>query len=372
MTKRLTYIDWMRGLACVVMFQTHCYDSWLNAEARQTTFFAWSRLAGTLPAPLFIFLAGLSVALVTEKLREKGITRNEIAKQTMLRGAEVFGLGMLFRIQEFALGYPRSPWTDLFRVDVLNILGISMILLGAVCWLAGSGSPAAVRNRSLVAAVAIAAAVACATPGLWTIWRPKFLPWLLESYINGVHIFNLPQPWLFPLFPWIAFAFAGLIVGFWMFTDLARRLQGSSFALLAAASVVICGLSVLFDHLPMRWFGAYDYWHTSPNFFLMRCGVLVAMLSFAYGWCRWGLARAGFSALAHLGKTSLLVYWVHIEFVYGRFSILPKGQCSILKATAGLIAIFAAMLALSLFRTRWKQRKAGAAPSTQLQSSPAM
>ena len=24
-SSRLTYIDWMRGLACVLMFQTHCY-----------------------------------------------------------------------------------------------------------------------------------------------------------------------------------------------------------------------------------------------------------------------------------------------------------------------------------------------------------
>ena len=56
------------------------------------------------------------------------------------------------------------------------------------------------------------------------------------------------------------------------------------------------------------------------------------------------------------GKTSLLVYWVHIEFVYGRFSILPKGQCSPLKATGGLIVIFLAMLALSLLRTSWKKR----------------
>jgi hypothetical protein len=45
---------------------------------------------------------------------------------------------------------------------------------------------------------------------------------------------------------------------------------------------------------------------------------------------------------------------VHIEFVYGRFSILPKGQCSIGKATLGLAIIFAAMLGLSLLRTRRK------------------
>jgi uncharacterized membrane protein len=355
--KRLAYIDWMRGLACVAMFQTHCYDSWLNSEARKTTFFSWSQLGGTLPAPLFIFLAGISVALVTEKLREKGIARNEIAKQVVLRGAEVFGLGMLFRVQEFALGYPYSPWTDLLRVDVLNTLGISMMLMGVVCWFAGSKSADAARGRSLAGAVLAAAAVALATPALWTIWRPKFLPWPLESYINGVHTFDQPQPWLFPLFPWVAFAFAGLAVGFWMFTRLAKKLDGWSFTLLSAAGIATCALSALFDKTPIRWFGAYDYWHTSPNFFLMRCGILMIILAFAYSWCRWGLPRYLFSPLAQLGQTSLLVYWVHIEFVYGRFSILPKGQCSIAKATAGLAAIFAAMLALSFLRTRWKRKR---------------
>ena len=117
--KRLAYIDWMRGLACAVMFQTHCYDSWLTPEARKSTLFAWSQLGGTLPAPLFIFLAGISVAVVTEKLREKVVRRNEVAKQVILRGAEVFGLAMLFRVQEFALGYGYAPWTDLLRVGSL-------------------------------------------------------------------------------------------------------------------------------------------------------------------------------------------------------------------------------------------------------------
>ncbi|HEY6944528.1 MAG TPA: hypothetical protein VI431_05255, partial [Candidatus Acidoferrum sp.] len=74
----------------------------------------------------------------------------------------------------------------------------------------------------------------------------------------------------------------------------------------------------------------------------------------------WGIAQKGFSPIIQLGNTSLLVYWVHIEFVYGRFSILPKGQCSALKATAGLLTIFLAMVLLSVARTTWKKRKAKA------------
>jgi hypothetical protein len=88
----------------------------------------------------------------------------------------------------------------------------------------------------------------------------------------------------------------------------------------------------------------------------MRCGILLVILFLIYVWCRWGFAQKGFSPIIQLGNTSLLVYWVHIEFVYGRFSILPKRQCSLLKASAGLLTIFLAMLALSLIRTRWKKK----------------
>src|SRR5712692_3290859 len=353
---RLAYIDWMRGLACVLMFQTHCYDSWLSPEARKSSsLITWSQLGGTLPAPLFVFLAGVSFALVTERLREKGVGRNAIAKQTILRGAEIFGVGLLFRVQEFVLGYPGAPWTDLLRVDVLNILALSMMLMGVLCWLTGDTDVTMGRMRTLVAALFAAAIVALATPPLWTTHRPRFLPWPLESYINGVHIFDKPQPWLFPLFPWSAFAFVGLAVGFFLFSDFAKHREGLAFALLGGTGILACLLSILFDSLRFRLYAVYDYWHSNPSFFLMRCGILLVILSLVYAWCRWGLAQKGFSPIIQLGKTSLLVYWVHIEFVYGRFSILAKGQCSGLKATAGLLIIFLAMLGLSLIRTNWKK-----------------
>jgi uncharacterized membrane protein len=360
---RLAYIDWMRGLACVLMFQTHCYDSWLSPEARKSSsLFFWSQLGGTLPAPLFVFLAGVSFALVTERLREKGLERNAIAKQTISRGAEIFGLGLLFRVQEFVLGYPKAPWTDLLRVDVLNILGLSMILMGVLCWVTSDSSLAMARIRTLVAGLFAAAVVALATPPLWTTHRPRFLPWLLESYINGVHVFDKPQPWLFPLFPWSAFAFVGLAAGFFLFSDFAKRREGFAFALLGGTGILAGFLSILFDSSRFRLYAVYDYWHSNPSFFLMRCGILLVILSLVYAWCRWGLAQKRFSPIIQLGYTSLLVYWVHIEFVYGRFSILPKGQCSALKATAGLLTIFLAMLVLSVGRTSWKKRKLRALP----------
>jgi uncharacterized membrane protein len=361
---RLAYIDWMRGLACVLMFQTHCYNSWLNPDAGKTQFYGWSQLLGTLPAPLFIFLAGMSSAMATQRLREKGVARNAIARTTILRGAEIYGLGLLFRVQEFVLGFPISPWTDLLRVDVLNILGLSMMLMGALCWATDAGTPEKSRRRAIAAGLVAAALVAVIAPWLWTTLRPRWLPWPLESYINGVHVYGHPQPWLFPLFPWVAFALVGLALGFLLFSDFAKKKGAWLFAAVGGAGVIACGVSLVLDAAPVRLYspGIYDYWHTSPEFFLMRCGVLLVLLFLVYAWCRWGWAQKGFSPIIQLGNTSLLVYWVHIEFVYGRFSILPKGRCSILEATAGLLAIFLAMVALSVLRTRWKKRRAKALP----------
>jgi hypothetical protein len=242
--------------------------------------------------------------------------------------------------------------------------------MGILCWLSACRTPAnasvlpqtvkASQDRGILAGLLAAALVAIVTPLLWTTHRPSRLPWPLESYINGVHVFGTPQPWLFPLFPWSAFAFAGLAVGFFLFTDFAKRMEGITFAALGAAGALACFLSIRFDHSNVRLYPVYDYWHTSPNFFLMRCGVLLIILFCVYAWCRWGLAQMGFSPILQLGKTSLLVYWVHIEFVYGWLSILPKRRCSILQATTGLIIIFIAMLALSMLRTNWKSRRAKA------------
>jgi len=400
-SSRLAWIDWMRGLACVLMFQTHCYDSWLGGDARNTSFLKGSQILGTLPAPLFLFLAGISFALVTDKLIRKSLTPSEITRTMLRRGAEIFAFGLLFRLQEFLIAWGWAPWSDLLRVDVLNIIGLSMMLMALLCgvtlqaqvWgrapspvqaeqtgvpvkpgvgLTGWRSSAAASNHHnsraaiVVAALAATAIIALLTPPLYTTWRPTWLPWPLESYIDGCHNLGAPQSWLFPLFPWAAFAFAGLAAGFILFSDLlfsdlplkdARNQPAKALALFAAVGALAIGAAYQLDHSSFHLYSTYDYWHTSPNFLMMRIGMLLIICFLTYAWCRWGLATRGFSPLIQLGQTSLLVYWVHIEFVYGRFSILPKRAESIPTASRGLLEIFLFMLLLSLVRTRidWKK-----------------
>jgi len=378
----------MRGLACILMFQTHCYDAWLGGAARDTTFLKASQLLGTLPAPLFLFLAGISFALVIDKLIRRNLSSGEITKAMVRRGAEIFALGLVFRLQEFLIAWGWAPWSDLLRVDILNIIGLSMIWMALVCGITlktcgrmrdsylciptpapeqpASGvshiaetPPGFGRCRAVLVAASIATAslIALLTPPFYTTWRPNRLPWPLESYINGCHNLGAPQPWVFPLFPWAAFAFAGLATGFVLFSDQARIRSAQFLAAFAALGAVAIVAARQLDHSHFHLYSSYDYWHTSPNFLMMRIGLLLVISFLTYAWCRWGLGTRGFSPLIQLGQTSLLVYWVHIEFVYGRFSLLPKRAESIATASRGFLEIFLFMLILSLLRTRidWKR-----------------
>jgi len=314
---RLAYIDWMRGLACLLMFQTHCYDAWLGGSARQSRFFMYSQLGGTFPAPLFLFLAGISFALVTEKLGQKNFTPAQIAGSTIRRGAEIFGFGVLLRLQEYVISWGWAPKSDLLRVDILNTIGLSMMLMGVLCWIVLSllrrkqtawvkqnetkpgaplladfartgdfrrrvleGSVRQTPNRSLaLAAISTALVISFLTPLLWTTWRPSFLPWPLESYINGIHNLGTPQPWLFPIFPWAAFAFVGLAVGFILQSPWTHASEARIFLTLGVGGLLLIELSRWLDAMPYHLYPVYDYWHTSPNFFLIRVGMLLLILT---------------------------------------------------------------------------------------------
>ena len=365
-TSRLAWIDWMRGLACVLMFQTHCYDAWLGGSARNTGFLQDSQLLGTLPAPLFLFLAGVSFALIINKLISKKLGPFDITRTMARHGAEILAFGLLFRLQEFLIAWGWAPWTDLLRVDILNIIGLSMILMALTCGI----TLAIFQGRGSVAlaavAIAVASLIALLTPPLYTTWRPTWLPWPIESYIDGCHNLGSPQSWIFPLFPWGAFAFAGLATGFILFGNFlsndpiqgqVRDRTGKKLSLSAAIGAAAIVAAYQLDHSSFHLYSTYDYWHTSPNFLMMRIGLLLVIAFLSYAWCRWGLATRGFSPLIQLGQTSLLVYWVHIEFVYGRFSILSKRAQSIPAASRGLLEIFLFMLLISLVRTRidWKR-----------------
>jgi len=322
---RLAYIDWMRGLACVLMFQTHCYDSWLSPSLRQSKFFMYSQLGGTFPAPLFLFLAGISFALVTEKLRTRNLLPRKMRRATIRRGAEIFAFGLLFRLQEYVIAWGWAPLSDLLRVDILNTIGLSMMLM-ACC----AGSCCRSREASMpgphwfLASAGAALLISLLTPLIWNSWRPRWLPWPLESYLDGVHNLARRRPGSSQFFPGRLSPSPAFPLDLFCRARAAAGAKSQLSLAWGAAGLVLIAVARWFDAQPRQLYAVYDYWHTSPDFFLLRVGMLLMILTASYAWCRWGAGQWGFSPLIQLGQASLLVYWVHIESFTVGFQSFPN------------------------------------------------
>lgn len=336
---RLGYVDWMRGLAVLLMMQTHVYDSWLTPEAKQTPFHGFSRLIGGYPAPLFLFLAGLSLALLAEARLGRGRSVQEVRREALRRGLEVFGYAALFRLWMFTTSGFATP-ADLLRVDVLNCIGVSMLLVTA----------AGFRNERprawLHASALLAAGVGLLTPLAWDWAWPAWIPRPLLAYVSG----RAPGAF-FPLFPWAGFTAAGAAVGFVLARAHASGRERQAIGLLAPSGAALIPLGLLCDRLPQV-YPRYDFWWTSPSYFMVKVGIVLLVLGAAYAWGQAPWAARP-SLLRELGRSSLFAYWVHIEIVYGGI-VAPaaRARLGVPGASLGLALMVLVVLVLSRLKDR--------------------
>ncbi len=82
----------------------------------------------------------------------------------------------------------------------------------------------------------------------------------------------------------------------------------------------------------------------------------MVIIALAYVWTEFAVG-ASFSWIRQLGTTSLLVYWVHIELVYGRWFGAWKENLNNLECGIYAVILVAAMLGLSVLRSRWSAQR---------------
>jgi uncharacterized membrane protein len=338
---RIESVDWLRGLAVVLMIQTHLYDSWCNAAAKATEAYAWSRYLGGIPSRLFLLLVGVSMAIKYEAQIARGVDRREMVRGAAKRGLEIVALAYLFRLQEYVLG-GFYDWRDIFRVDILNCIGASMFLAAFIA--------APRRGRPTIVGCLAAAAVCIALgPVLGPHHFPDWLPRPLTSYLGG----ERPMSW-FPIFPWLGWALIGVPLGhYWVRAGATQRRQARAFVITAVVGVAMAWAVVLirrYDPHIIR-YPSEMVQQMGPGTFFYRLGTIGPMALLAYLVTR--LSGARFSVIQQLGKTSLLVYWVHVELVYGHLFGRLHHKLSMAQATVGFVLMTAAMLALSVLRTKY-------------------
>jgi fucose 4-O-acetylase-like acetyltransferase len=86
---------------------------------------------------------------------------------------------------------------------------------------------------------------------------------------------------------------------------------------------------------------------------IMKLGTVMLIMAAAYVWTEYGVKNS-WSWVRQLGTTSLLVYWVHIELVYGRWFGAWKENLSTPQVVAAAISLIVSMVLLSVVRSKWR------------------
>ena len=258
--RRREHLDWLRGVAVLLMIDAHLIDSWTRFPDRDTGGFDIAMIVGGAGTTLFLFLSGVSVGLSAgSKLRRTGNV-DAAARAVALRGLEIFALAFLFRLQAFFLGW--SPrWLDLLKVDILNVMGPS-IAAAALLWRFGSST----RSRAIIFATATAA-TAFLTPIIQTLPR-GWLPQPLYAYIVPVQ--GLSN---FVFFPWIALVFAGGCAGVLIDAGQTSEADARTHRRLAWGGAVVSVAAFVASSFPTA-LPASDFWTTSPAYLFMRSGLM--------------------------------------------------------------------------------------------------
>ena len=332
------------------MVAAHVTDAWTRVEDRDRDLYGYTVLIAGLAAPLFLFLAGLTLSMAASS-RAAAIGHAAAASMARMRALQIFALAFVFRLQSQLLGW--GPLVNFLKVDILNVMGLAM-LAAALLW--GLSSNRIVR----IALFALATtAMAMATPIVREWGALAALPDAIEAYIRP-----LAGRTNFALFPWAAFLIGGAIAGELIQAARherdERRLQHGFLIAGAAGALIAYALSFLPSIYPNA-----NFWTSSPTFFFMRLGLNTALLPVAWWIDRFHMfARANWPAtftapdvpgrvITTLGRSSLFVYWIHVEMAYGAIALPLRRSMPLELSLIGTLMLCAALYQI----VRWKDVK---------------
>ena len=330
---RLLYLDWVRGLAAIVMLQGHVFDSFLRADLRTGGPFLFSQFLGGMPPAIFLFLTGVTLAFLMDGQERKMVSPGRRVWTALRRAAYLFVIAFLFRIQLWAFSEPRNPWMEIFKVDILNCMGFAVAAMSVM---------ALFRTAERIRLCAILGVCTTLAAPLvshldWSAVAPVLRDYLAPSRVS------------FGFFPWAAFLAFGMSAG-----SLLRELRKDEVAQ-AMQWMTLCGLVVAFggyaiSNISYSVYPSSDFWLDSPTLIFMKLGVILIVVPFAYLWTP---ARS-WSWVRQFGVTSLLIYWVHIELVYGRWFGFLKQTLTVEQTLFAAFLVILSMLGLALIRTNLK------------------
>jgi fucose 4-O-acetylase-like acetyltransferase len=149
---------------------------------------------------------------------------------------------------------------------------------------------------------------------------------------------------VFSIFPWGSYLAFGLAAGSAL--PLVKRGEWSRVMQWSA----LCGFGLLlagryFSDLPFSIYSNANFWLDSPALVACKLGLTLLLGSAAFLWSEY--FSDGWSPVRLLGTTSLAVYWVHVELVYGRWLSSYKERLTVGECLAASAALVLAMVGMS-------------------------
>ncbi|HUK16117.1 MAG TPA: acyltransferase family protein [Bryobacteraceae bacterium] len=340
--KRFPFLDWMRGLAVVVMIQCHAFNSFARLDVREGGPYIFSQFVGGMAAPLFLFMAGMTFAFQMDSLERRQPRAGRRWLSALRRAGYIMAIALAFRFSNWLGSYPNGSASEILKVDILNCMAVAMAAVAPLALLGGAN-----RARG---ALFTALAIAALSPIMAN------LPWGSAAPLVREYLVPIPGRGRFPFFPCAAYLAFGLAAGAIVKRTAAERMERlMQWSLVIGLGAVF--ISQYFSNLPYSIYSQSNFWTDSPALILIRTGAILAAMAGAYLWTEYG-ARPVWSWVQTLGKTSLMVYWVHVVMVYGALAKPIKRTLSIPQATFATAALIALMVLLSVLKLNWTAKRA--------------
>ena len=346
-SSRVIFIDLGRALAVTFMLYGHTTSALLAAEYQSGRWFAIWQFQRGLTSSLFLLLGGFAFSVATSKHWPSHIRWSPSIVKRLRRFGLFVLLGYALHLPVSRLAHlgtvPADRWQTFIAVDVLQLVGVTLVLVQFLVMAARS------RRLFTVVALVLALLTIFLTPVMWRAdWT--FLPSFLAAY------FSPAVGSLFPLFPWMAFVLLGAGFGqLFARWGPARQPEFARLALLAPG-VAMLVLSAALRAWPAPWFGTGPA-SLVPAEVLTRAGAcLVILAAIAYLSRRITRLPHVFGAVA---QESLLIYFVHLCIVYG--SVWNRGLSQIYGATLtppqtllAVALVIVSMVGLAWYWNWWK------------------
>jgi uncharacterized membrane protein len=334
--RRVIFIDLARALAAVFMVYGHAIDA-LLAPSYKTGLWhdAWQFQRG-LTSALFLMLSGFAFSVATSRHWASHTGTSPAWWRRVRRFASFVLLGYLLHFPAGRLSevkYAAEPqWRSFYAVDVLQLIGVSFILVQCLVLIVQS------RRVFTYAALVLAALVIALTPLMWATDWNRWLPTGLWAYLSPVYGPDYP---LFPLFPWTAFILVGAGFG-----QIYTRWGGAHLRHFAARALVLPGLVLVLG-------GYAAGWYPDPMFATGARAVLAVDMIIRIGTCFLilaviAMASVRMTRLPHVfsavAQETLLIYFIHLCVIYG--SVWSSGLVQAFGATLDPPGMFGVVVVL--------------------------